>query len=102
MRMRTQAAHGDGGSLSAAAPEALMAVATKGQSLAAAQQAQPGSPVVPFSLVRASAPATSQPRTATAVQGQSPQLLFDLGMFLPAHKPNRGKRDIKPGASSPG
>jgi peptidoglycan/xylan/chitin deacetylase (PgdA/CDA1 family) len=36
------------------------------------------------------------------VRGRIPRLLSDPGMLLPAHKPSRGKRDMKQGESNPG
>jgi len=116
VRMRTQAAHpvkrgnmqtqtahrGPGRSIPVAIPEALaMGIQTNGKDVSAAQQVQPGNPVL-FPLIRAVPPAPLQTRASAAVQGHIPQPLADPNMFLPAHKPNRDKRDIKRNKSNPG
>jgi hypothetical protein len=101
--MRTQAAHDDSGrSPALATPEALMmGIVINGQTLSAPPRAWSGNPA-PFALMRAGSPATLPPRAAAAVQGKIPQLISDPGIFLPAHKPGRSKRDVKLDANNPG
>ena len=100
--MRSQSAHGGLASpLPAAAPETLMAgIVTHEQALPVTQQTQPGNPS--FSLARSVLSAVPQPRAATAVRGQIPQLLSSPDLVLPAHRPNRGKQDMRQDANGPG
>jgi len=101
--MRFQPAHGGPGSqLPAAVPETLMAgVVTNEQALPAAQQTQPERQA-PFSLVRSAPPVTPQPRASAAARGQIPQLLSSPDLVLPAHKPHKGKQDMRRGENGPG
>jgi hypothetical protein len=39
---------------------------------------------------------------SSAAHGRIPRLLSEPGLFLPAHKPNRGKQDPKRGENNPG
>jgi peptidoglycan/xylan/chitin deacetylase (PgdA/CDA1 family) len=82
--LRMQAAHGT--SASAAVPETpAMYIVTRAQA-------------APFPLARA----TPQPYVSAAAQGPLPRPLSDPGMILPAHKPIRGKQNVKRGGSDPG
>ena len=101
--MWMQPAHGgiDSGR-PAAVPEVLaLGIETPGQAVSITRQLQPVNRM-PLSLARAVPPATPQPRAPAVVPGQIPQLFSDPGLIQPAHKPNRGKRDIKRGGSDPG
>jgi len=99
--MRFQPSHGGLGSpLPAAAPETLMAgIVTNERTLPVTQQAQPKHQA--FSLARPGPPATPQSRASAAVRGHIPQLLSSPDLVLPAHKPNKGKQDMRRGGNGP-
>jgi len=85
--MRTQAAHPVQRQKSAS----MRTLAAHGGSDSLAPAAAP----VPPSLAR-------RPHVSAAAQGQIPQLRSDPGIFLPAHKPDSGRPDIRRGTSNPG
>jgi hypothetical protein len=65
-------------------------------------QSTHGGPEVPFAAPETLMTGIVTNGQSTAVRGRIPKLLSDPGMLLPAHKPNRGRQNIKQDESNPG